>query len=160
MDHAKSFQTLEKITNEVETVPPVSHFLSLILGDLGQVGKQVNRVSPGVAWKTENQAYAPSEALGNPNGSKFVYQNALQCVALDQHVEEGCRLGVYGSCCDMYFELCFFLQQANIECVSYVRPNIHTSAIPTYHTCPNHCVLGVWLRLSTRMWLTYQGPNL
>lgn len=66
----------------------MSHFLSLILGDFGQVGKQVNRVSPGVAWKTENQAYAPSEALGNPNGSKFVYQNALKCIALDQHVEK------------------------------------------------------------------------
>lgn len=49
MDHAKSFQTLEKITTELENVPPVSHFLVFNLGDLGQVGKQVNRVSPGVA---------------------------------------------------------------------------------------------------------------
>lgn len=143
----------------MENVPPVSHFLSLILGDLGQVGKQVNRVSPGVAWKTENRAYAPSEALGNPNGSRFVYQNALQCLALDQHVEEGCRLAVYGSCCDMYFELCFFLQQANIECVICKTQHPY-QCYTNIHNCPNHCVLGVWLRLSTRMWLTYQGPNL
>lgn len=49
MDYAKGSQTLEKITNELETVPPVSSFLAFNLGDLGQVGRPGNRVNSSVA---------------------------------------------------------------------------------------------------------------